>query len=173
MPFFTLKKTDAKRNLQVIKPCEVALVAGNYVPSLVNLKHDFIDNACQSIERARVAIAAPVEQSGNAELATGGQSTLQVLEKCGIVLQVMRMRVEVDLHSCDAVSCTAPARQICQNLRVNGRRPLQGLDSNDHPDIRVPDMGEGWTLGNQAYGIPGPDLCIQQIDSAGVIEDWL
>ena len=83
MPFSTLQKTDAKRNLQVIKPCEVALVAGNHMPSLINLKYDFIDNACQSIETARVAVAAPIEQSGNAELAAGGQSTPQVLEKFG------------------------------------------------------------------------------------------
>ena len=65
MPFSTLQKTDAKRNLQVIKPCEVALVAGNHMPSLINLKHHFIDNACQSIETARVAVVAPIEQSGN------------------------------------------------------------------------------------------------------------
>src|SRR5258708_5783649 len=121
MPFSTLQKTDAKRNLQVIKPCEVALVSGNHMPPLINLKYDFIDNTCQSIEAARVAVAAPIEQSGNAELAAGGQSTPQVLEKCGIGLQVMCMCVEVDLQSCDVVSCFTPARQVCQNLRINLR----------------------------------------------------
>jgi hypothetical protein len=34
-------------------------------------------------------------------------------------------------------------------------------------------MREGWTLGNQAYAISGPDLGIKQVDSAGVIKDWL
>jgi hypothetical protein len=36
-------------------------------------------------------------------------------------------------------------------------------------------MREGWTLGNQPYRIPRPDLGIKQVDSAGVIEDrlWL
>jgi hypothetical protein len=34
-------------------------------------------------------------------------------------------------------------------------------------------MRKGWTLGNQADGIPAPDLGIKQVDCAGVIEDWL
>lgn len=121
MPFSTLKKADAKRDLQVIESCQVAFVAWNYMTSLVDLKYDFIDNARQGIESARVAIAAPVEQSGDAELAAGGQSMTQVFEKCDIVLQVMCMCVEVDLHSCNAVSCLTPARQVCQDVRINSR----------------------------------------------------
>ncbi len=121
MPFSTLQKPNAKRDLQVIKPCQVALVPGNHMPSLIDLKHDFIHNACQSIEIVRVAIAAPIEQSGNAQLAVGGQSAPEVLEKCGIGLQVMCMCVKIHLHSCHAVSRFTPAPQVCQNLRINSR----------------------------------------------------
>ena len=172
-PFATLQQADAERDGQAVEPGKIGGISRNDAPPLVDLQHHFVDDAGQRAQPCRIAVRAPVQQSGDPQPIGGRQMRAQRPKEGGVAGQVARARVEVDLHPHHAIARPAPAIERGEQLRMDMRRPVERFHAHHHPQPRVADMRHGGALRHQPRGVAADDGAVQQVDLLGTVERGL